>query len=53
MTTDQTEDRNGDGRHDFQAATVSADNQDIVDNEGHRFVRGRVAAQDEAEEEDR
>ncbi len=40
-----------DGRHDFQAATIAADNDQIVDDRGHEFKHGRIAERDEAEQE--
>lgn len=44
-------DANGDGRHEFRSATVSADDEKIVDDQGHDFRHGRVSPQDEVEQE--
>jgi hypothetical protein len=43
-------DRNDDGVHDFEAGTASARGDEIVDDEGHAFTRGRVADHDEVDE---
>ena len=39
-----------DGRHDFRSATVRADNDEIVDDEGHEFTKGRIADRDEEDD---
>lgn len=49
MTEQQDYDTNRDGRHEFRSATVSADDDQIVDDQGHEFSHGRVAPQDEVE----
>lgn len=51
MTDEQQADRDGDGRHDFRAATTRADQSELVDDEGHDFMRGRVSSRDEADRE--
>ena len=52
MTDEQKiTDENDDGRHDFRSATLTAGNDEFVDDEGHKFERGQVSKRDEADEQ--
>jgi hypothetical protein len=51
MTEQDEYDTNRDGRHEFRSATVSADDEQIVDDQDHEFTHGRVSPKDGAERE--
>lgn len=49
MTDERDEDERGHERHSFRSATISATDDQIVDDEGHKFEKGKLSEHDEAD----
>jgi len=51
VTNEQTiTNADDDGRHEFRSATITAGDDEFVDDKGHEFAHGRVSDRDENDE---